>query len=105
MAFQIRLFHSGNPVLAKSKNQKKPQTFKKFAVFAVIPKGLEPPTSWAVTRCSIQLSYGIEMCAIRFCQTRCKYRHNARKPKSFSRKNVQNIIKKHQSKFWQWQII
>lgn len=25
----------------------------------VIPKGLEPPTSWAVTRYSIQLSYEI----------------------------------------------
>lgn len=25
----------------------------------VVPEGLEPPTSWAVTRCSIQLSYGI----------------------------------------------
>ncbi len=60
--------------------------FPAFYIFFVIPKGLEPLTSWAVTRCSIQLSYGTVTLGNTFTQMRCKDRNNGRMLKSFQQK-------------------
>ena len=89
----------GRPALVKlfdaAKHRKSPVTCLATGLCKVIPKGLEPPTSWAVTRCSIQLSYGISKFTYAFSQTRCKDRNIARMLKSFSIKNHAALLKKH----------
>ena len=67
------------------KNEER-QNFLKSCRPFVIPEGLEPPTSWAVTRCSIQLSYGtVPNCGL-ISQMRCKDRNIAQYQKHFLKK-------------------